>query len=261
MSSGFVEHRYGSRVTLLDQAWFNSALARIGTPGLRHPELMGLLRSAYMGLAQTAFSMHLDCVHTQSPTRMQGQHPEKGIWTGSALDPSAKVVVLDVIRGGIVPSQVCFELLTAVLPVENLRLDHVNMARIAGPGGQVDHVDLSGSKIGGSLEGATLVVPDPMGATGSTLITALEFLSERYGSPKRVLAMPLMVTPEFLRRALPAHEDLHVVAGRLDRGMSTEAVLQTPPGTHWDPEKGLDGHDYIVPGAGGLGEEINHSWC
>ncbi|MEZ6021802.1 MAG: uracil phosphoribosyltransferase [Planctomycetota bacterium] len=180
---------------------------------------------------------------------------------GTALDPDQQVVVLDVIRGGIVPAQICFELLTAVLPIERVRLDHVNMARRSGADGHVSGVDLTGSKIGGSLEGATLVVPDPMGATGSTLVQALDFLSENHGRPARVLALPLIATPEFLRRVLPAHDDLHVVAGRVDRGLSPADVLDTPPGTHWDRERGLDDHDYIVPGAGGVGELLNNSWC
>ncbi|HRV82714.1 MAG TPA: uracil phosphoribosyltransferase [Planctomycetota bacterium] len=222
---------------------------------------MSLVRSAYTGLAQLAFAMHLPTVQQRVATRMAEQHGEQGYWVGRGLDPSASIVVLDVIRGGIVPAQVCFELLTAVLPVDNLRLDHVNMARVAGPDGHVSGVDLSGSKIGGRLDGATLIVPDPMGATGSTLVRALEYLAEHHGTPAKVVALPLISTPEFLRATLPAHPNLHVVAGRLDRGMSPPEVLASVPGSSWEREKGLDEHDYIVPGAGGVGEVLNNSWC
>ena len=37
-------------------------------------------------------------------------------------------------------------------------------------------------------------------------------------------------------------------------------VLATLPGTHWDRERGLTEHHYIVPGGGGLGEVINNSF-
>ena len=37
-------------------------------------------------------------------------------------------------------------------------------------------------------------------------------------------------------------------------------VLSTVPGTHWDEERGLDEHQYIVPGAGGVGEILNNAW-
>ena len=40
------------------------------------------------------------------------------------------------------------------------------MQRVAGEDGRVDRVELTGSKVGGSMEGSTLVIPDPMGATG-----------------------------------------------------------------------------------------------
>jgi hypothetical protein len=43
--------------------------------------------------------------------------------------------------------------------------------------------------------------------------------------------------------------------------MSDPEVLATMPGTYWDREKGLDEKSYIVPGAGGMGEVINNSWC
>ncbi len=72
--------------------------------------------------------------------------------------------------------------------------------------------------------------------------------------------MHLIVTPEYLRNVLRAHPDTIVYALRLDRGLSTEEVLATVPGTRWDDEKGLDDHQYIVPGAGGVGEILNNAW-
>jgi uracil phosphoribosyltransferase len=60
-----------------------------------------------------------------------------------------------------------------------------------------------------------------------------------------------------LRQADPS---VIVYALRLDRGLSSPDILDTVPGTHWDQEKGLNPKQYIVPGAGGLGEVINNSY-
>jgi uracil phosphoribosyltransferase len=43
--------------------------------------------------------------------------------------------------------------------------------------------------------------------------------------------------------------------------LSPADVLQTVPGTRWAEERGLTDHQYIVPGAGGLGEVLNNSWA
>ena len=59
----------------------------------------------------------------------------------------------------------------------------------------------------------------------------------------------------------PAEYEHMKNAYRLDRGLSAPDVLETLPGTRWDEERGLDAHSYIIPGAGGLGEVLNNSWC
>ena len=59
---------------------------------------------------------------------------------------------------------------------------------------------------------------------------------------------------------LAAHPDIVIYALRLDRGLSPADVLATVPGTRWDEERGLNDHQYIVPGAGGVGEILNNAW-
>ena len=56
-------------------------------------------------------------------------------------------------------------------------------------------------------------------------------------------------------------EDLVVYTLRLDRGLSAQDVLDEHPGVRWEDERGLNDLSYIVPGAGGLGEVLNNSWC
>jgi len=255
-----LEHAYGPRVRILSNPLLDTLIARLSTPGTPLREITSGVRSVYEALILEAARDFPRC-QREIPTRMAEAHPQEGVLRGEFLDPAMRVVIVDVVRAGILPAQVCFERLASVLPDDCLRLDHLTMARVSDETGHVTHVDLSGSKIGGTVEGATLVVPDPMGATGSTLVRAVEHYRKHHGNPARVIALPMIVTPEFLRRGLDTIDELVVHAGRLDRGLSDPDVLATPPGTHWDRERGLNDNDYIVPGAGGMGELLNNSWC
>lgn len=254
-------HLYGPRVHIESDPWTSSALAKLSSSSCTHTELVAVVRAVSARLATTAFGAELPSSYAETPTRMADKHGESvGTWRGAALDPAAKIVVIDVIRGGMIPAQAVFELLSLVLPIESLRLDHLNMQRIAGADGHVERVDLSGSKVGGSIEGATLILPDPMGATGATMVRALEHLMAEHGQPARIVMLPLIATPEFLRTVLDFDERVVVYAGRLDRGMSPADVLEEVPGARWAEESGLDDEDYIVPGAGGVGELLNNSY-
>lgn len=254
-------HRYGERVHVLDNVYLLSALARIGSPNVAHRDLMVLLRHVYQTLLMTACGRELPRVKVEEPTRMAAVQPQRGVYRGAVFDPNASLVVVDIIRAGIVPSQVCYELLTAVLSEKRVRLDHLTMARKSDDAGHVTGVDLSGSKIGGRVDGAVMLLPDPMGATGKTTVRALEHYHKNYGKPAKIVALPMIATPEYLRCVLEAYDNLVIYTARLDRGMSDPDVLATMPGTHWDRERGLDDKCYIVPGAGGMGEVINNSWC
>ena len=255
------EHRYGQHVHLLDNRFLLSALARLSSPEVRHPEMAGILRQIYQTMLVNVAGREFPAVRAEIPTRMSERHGEQGVYRGTVLDPRTRVVIVDVIRAGIVPSQTCFEMLTSVLPPENVRLDHLTMARVSDASGHVVGVDLHGSKIGGPVEGAILLLPDPMGATGSTTIRAVRHYLQHYGRPARLVAMPMIATPEYLRAVLEALENLVVYTARLDRGLSPPDVHETIPGTRWREERGLDDHGYIVPGAGGMGEVLNNSWC
>ena len=254
-------HRYGERVHIYDCPWINAALARLSGLDVTYTELVSLVRAVTTRLATDAFGRELPRARRTQTTRMSEQHGPLGVWRGEGFDPAMRVAVVDVIRGGMIPAQTCFELLCLVHPIEHLRLDHLNMQRIEGDDGHVERVDLSGSKIGGSVEGATVVIPDPMGATGATIQRAYRHLCEHHGQPRKLVVLPLIATPQFLRTVLDLGPEVSVWAGRLDRGMSSPDVLDTVPGTRWDEESGLDAHDYIVPGAGGLGELLSHSWA
>ena len=260
-ADGGASHAYGDRVHLVSDPWTASALAKLSSPECSHTELVAIVRAVSARLATAAFAAELPSKTLATRTRMADKHGASlGTWRGEALDPEGKVVVIDVIRGGMIPAQTIFELLTLVMPIESLRLDHLNMQRIAGEDGRVERVDLSGSKVGGPIEGATLILPDPMGATGGTMVRALEHLIAEHGQPARIVMLPLIATPEFLRTVLDFDDKVKVYAGRLDRGMSSPEVLEGAPGARWAEESGLDDEDYIVPGAGGVGELLNNSY-
>jgi uracil phosphoribosyltransferase len=142
-----------------------------------------------------------------------------------------------------------------------VRQDHIIMSRMLGAADHVVGAGIGGMKIGGDVEGAFLLFPDPMGATGSSLSVALDTYKKKVpGKPRKIIALHLIVTPEYLRRMSKDHPEMVVYAVRLDRGLSPDKVQGTVPGTYWDDEKGLNDHDYIVPGAGGLGEVMNNAW-
>jgi len=119
---------------------------------------------------------------------------------------------------------------------------------------------IGGMKIGGDVDGAFLLFPDPMGATGGSLALAIDTYKRKVpGRPRKILCLHLIVTPEYLRRMTREHPDAVVYAIRLDRGLSPPEVMGTVPGTHWEKERGLDDHQYIVPGGGGFGELLNNA--
>src|SRR5262249_43062360 len=119
--------------------------------------------------------------------------------------------------------------------------------------------NLGGLKIGGDIDDRMVVIPDPMGATGSTIQSAMN-IYKQHGKAKRYIAMHLIVTPEYLSLITKEFPEVKVYALRLDRGLSAANVLSAIPGLHWKEERGLNDKQYIVPGGGGLGEVINNAY-
>lgn len=253
-------HRYGPNVTLLDDNWLLSLLARVGSPETGTEVLPALVRTAYQHLGRSVLAHEFPVVHDRIATRMVATEP-RAFYEGPRLCQRTKLVICAVIRAGILPSQTCYELACEVLPAANVRLDFLNLSRTTDAGGRVTGVRLEGSKIGGSVEDAVVLVPDPMGATGSTVARVVDAYRELAGGePRAIVAAHLMVTPEAIARVTACCPGVRIWAGRLDRGLSPKEVLKTVPGTHPELERGLNDVDYIVPGAGGMGELLTNSW-
>lgn len=184
------------------------------------------------------------------------------------LSDQSKAVVVDLMRAGILPSQICFETLHHLLQPKNIRQDHILLNRAVNKKQEVIGVHMSGHKIGGSVKDAFVFIPDPMGATGSTVAGVIELYQKGLtkidptfsGKPKKFIALHLIVTPEYLKRMKPLAPHLEIFALRLDRGLSSKKVLNEELGKNWSEEKGLNEKQYIVPGAGGIGEILNNSF-
>jgi uracil phosphoribosyltransferase len=253
-------HRYGPNIHLLADPVMLTQLARLSKPETLQPEVTWLIRDIYETLVRTVIAAEFPRREGEVRTRMFAATPN-GVWNGGLLDPSTKVVTVDIARAGTLPSQIAFEALVRLLNPDAVRQDHVYMNRVTDGAGAVQGVNVSGSKIGGGVDRALVLFPDPMGATGGSMSRAMTmYKSMEGGVPMKLIALHLIVTPEYLRTVQKAHPDAIVYAVRLDRGMSAPDVLKTGLGERWSEEIGLNEKDYIVPGAGGLGEILNNSY-
>jgi len=253
-----MEHRYGKNVHLLSDPFLFTTLARLCRADCHQPMINQLLDTIYRSMVRYVVNHEFPLQESTLETRMWGQHAE-GKFLGLVIDPDTRVVCVNLARAGTVPSQICFDSFTYFLNHEGVRQDHIAINRKVDSNEQVVGTNLGGLKIGGDVKNAFVIVPDPMGATGSTLVTAMEIYS-KLGPAKKYIAIHLVVTPEYLKTVTTACPDLTVYAVRLDRGLSPAHCLESIPGTHWEEERGLNAKQYIVPGAGGLGEVINNSY-
>jgi uracil phosphoribosyltransferase len=188
-------------------------------------------------------------------------HTPHGVWRGEAIRGDTQAVVVALARAGLWPSQVTYDFLNQVLRPDGVRQDHLSLGRQTDDKGRVTGAALGSAKIGGPIDGRVLLIPDPMGATGSTVSTVIaHYDSQVHGKALKIIALHLIVTPEYLRHVRAHHPDVVVYALRLDRGLSPQDVLQAVPGARWEEERGLNDHHYIVPGGGGLGEVMNNSY-
>jgi uracil phosphoribosyltransferase len=224
-----LEHRYGSNVRILADPLALTQLARLCAKGTYQPEINTLVAVLYRDLLRVIVN--------------------------------AEFTRRDIARAGTLPSQITYDFLNTLLDPRVVRQDHFVMARVLDEAAQVTGAKIFGSKIGGDVDDAILLFPDPMGATGGSMCTAIEaYKKDVIGKPRKIIAANLIVTPEYLKRITTTHPEAIVYALRLDRGLSPEDIFDTVPGTHWDRERGLDDKQYIVPGGGGFGEIMNNAY-
>lgn len=255
-----IEHRYGSSVHILRDPLSLTLLAKLCQKGTVQPEVSRILVELYRMLVHEVVAAEFPRRSERIETRMIDATP-RGFYEGELIDRATPAVVVALARAGLLPSQVTYDFLNQVLDPAGVRQDHLALGRTLNTEGHVTGAGLYASKIGGPVEGAVILIPDPMGATGSTVSRVLRhYQAEVQGAPRKVVAVHLIVTPEYVRHVTSNHPEVQVWALRLDRGLSDSDVLATVPGTLWERERGLTEHQYIVPGGGGLGEVINNSF-
>lgn len=255
-----IEHHYGSNYHILADPFLLTHLARLCAENTYQPAINDLITVIYQNLVKIVLNNEFPRKTTKINSRMF-QYTPRGVYEGQVLDPDIMTVAVNIARAGTVPSQICYDQFNRILNPRLVRQDHLIMNRTTNEDEQVIGANISGVKIGGPIENAIVVFPDPMGATGSSLSKVLDYYKHKVeGKPQKLIGIHLIVTPEYLRCVKKEHPDLIVYAIRLDRGLSSEEVLKTAPGQRWDEEVGLNGHQYIVPGGGGFGEILNNSY-
>ena len=80
----------------------------------------------------------------------------------------------------------------------------------------------------------TIIVTDPMLATGGSAVDAINFIKEKGG--KKIKFMCIIAAPEGLKKLSGAHPDVQIYVGHLDRELNENA--------------------YICPGLGDAGDRI-----
>lgn len=255
-----LRHLYGPQVHIIDSPFLNGLLARLCSSDCFQPEINRIVEVLYTHLISITVNNEFMIEKFEEPTRMTELHPDCRL-QGHRIARGQKAVSVNLARAGTYPSHICYNFLHFCLPPQNIRQDHIFAARVTNSTDKVTGSEFGGMKIGGDVQDAHVIFPDPMGATGNTMATAVEHYKTHIGGPaKKFIALNLIVTPEYLRNVLKAHPDVVIYALRLDRGLSPQAVLDATPGQFWDQERGLNDKQYIVPGGGGFGEIMNNSF-
>ncbi len=255
-----LKHHYGPNVHLVGTPYLLSQLAVLCANTTGQPQVNTLVRTLYGELVTMAVNHEFPRKAAAIPTRMI-EHTPRGIYQGEILDPDVRAISVNIARAGTLPSQVTYDLLNTILQPKLVRQDHLIMSRMLDAAEHVVGSNIGGAKIGGDVDSAFVIFPDPMGATGGSLSTAIELYKKKVpGTMRKVICLNLIITPEYVRKMTTDHPDVAIYALRLDRGMSPPEVFTTAPGELWDKERGLDDRQYIVPGGGGMGEVMNNAY-
>lgn len=133
----------------------------------------------------------------------------------------------------------------AVVPILRAGLGMVNGILTLVPSAKVGHIGLCRNeethepeeyycKLPHPIDQRTIVVVDPMLATGGSAVAAVDFIKARGG--KNIKFMCIIAAPEGIDRLMEAHPDIHLYVGHLDRCLNENA--------------------YIMPGLGDAGDRI-----
>ena len=133
----------------------------------------------------------------------------------------------------------------AIVPILRAGLGMVNGVLSLVPSAKIGHIGLYRDeethepheyfcKLPNPIEQRTIVVTDPMLATGGSAVAALDFIKQHGG--KHIKFMCIIAAPEGVKKLHEAHPDVQIYVGHLDRELNENA--------------------YICPGLGDAGDRI-----
>ena len=133
----------------------------------------------------------------------------------------------------------------AIVPILRAGLGMVNGVLSLVPSAKIGHIGLYRDeethepheyfcKLPNPIEQRTIVVTDPMLATGGSAVAAIEFIKQHGG--KHIKFMCIIAAPEGVKKLHEAHPDVQIYVGHLDRELNENA--------------------YICPGLGDAGDRI-----
>ncbi len=114
--------------------------------------------------------------------------------------------------------------------IPSAKIGHVGMYR--DPETHIPHAYYC--KLPEAISERTIIVVDPMLATGGSAVDAIDLIKEKGG--KRIKFMCIIAAPEGLEKLATTHPDVQIYVGHLDRE--------------------LNDHAYIIPGLGDAGDRI-----
>ena len=133
----------------------------------------------------------------------------------------------------------------AIVPILRAGLGMVNGVLSLVPSAKIGHIGLYCDeethepheyfcKLPNPIEQRTIVVTDPMLATGGSAVAAIDFIKQHGG--KHIKFMCIIAAPEGVKKLHEAHPDVQIYVGHLDRELNENA--------------------YICPGLGDAGDRI-----
>ena len=133
----------------------------------------------------------------------------------------------------------------AIVPILRAGLGMVNGVLSLVPSAKIGHIGLYRDeethepheyfcKLPNPIEQRTIVVTDPMIASGGSAVAAIDFIKQHGG--KHIKFMCIIAAPEGVKRLHEAHPDVQIYVGHLDRELNENA--------------------YICPGLGDAGDRI-----
>ena len=133
----------------------------------------------------------------------------------------------------------------AIVPILRAGLGMVNGVLSLVPSAKIGHIGLYRDeethepheyfcKLPNPIAQRTIVVTDPMLATGGSAVAAIDFIKQHGG--KHIKFMCIIAAPEGVKRLHEAHPDVQIYVGHLDRELNENA--------------------YICPGLGDAGDRI-----